>query len=275
MAELNSEMITFPGRDGNIQAYLSRPPDDEPHPAVIVIHEIWGLVAHTKQVANRFAHQGYVTLAPHLYSRPEVIDVMTPENIRATLEFSMGLGAEKIGDMAVVQQELSRLPQNTQDAIQKVFPVMYGRGAQEMKYYFTGDLLKAVDFLNEQSYVRPGKIASLGFCFGGGMSINLACFADLDACVVFYGQNPAPIELVKNIPCPVLGLYGAEDMRINQDLDKLVKAMTETKKDFEMRIYPAAGHAFFNDSNKMTYREAPAQEAWERVLRFFQRSLPL
>jgi carboxymethylenebutenolidase len=275
MTDLNSEMITFPGGDGNIQAYLSRPADDEPRPVVIVIHEIWGLVTHTKQVADRFAQEGYVVLAPHLYSRPEVIDVMTPDNIRAAMQFSMGLGAEKIGDMAVVQQELAKLPQETQEAIQKVLPVMYGGGAQEMKNFYTGDLLKAVDFLNEQSYVRPGKIASLGFCFGGGMSINLACHANLAACVVFYGQNPSPIALVSDIPCPVLGLYGAEDMRINQDLDKLVKAMTEYKKDFEMRIYPAAGHAFFNDSNKMTYREVPARDAWERVLRFFQRTLSL
>ena len=273
MVDLNSEMITIPGGDGNIPAYLSRPADDEPHLAVIVIHEIFGLVLHTKQVADRIAQQGYLVLAPHLYSRPEVIDVMTPDNIRAAMQFSMGLGAEKIGDMAVVQQELARLPQETQEVIQKVLPVMYGRGAQEMKNYYTGDLLKAVDFLNEQSYVKPGKIASLGFCFGGGMSINLACHAALAGCVVFYGQNPSPIDLVKNIPCPVLGLYGAEDMRINQDLDKLVKAIADYKKDFEMRIYPAAGHAFFNDSNKNTYREGPAQEAWQRVLRFFQRTL--
>ena len=150
---------------------------------------------------------------------------------------------------------------------------MFGPGAQERRNYYTGELLSAVDFLNEQSYVRRGKIGSVGFCFGGGMSINLACHANLSACVVFYGQNPNPIELVKNIPCPVLGLYGAEDMRINSDLDKLVKAVGEYKIDFEMRIYPGAGHAFFNDTNKMTYREAAAQDAWERMLRFYQRTL--
>jgi carboxymethylenebutenolidase len=273
MADLESGMITFPGAGGKIQAYLTRPMTEEPRSAVIVIHEIFGLVDHTKKVADRFAQQGYVTLAPHLYSLPDVVDVMTPDNIWAAMQFSMGLGAEKMGDSAIVQQELAKLPQDNRDTIQKVLPVMYGRGGLERKNAYTGELLKAVDFLNEQSYVSRGKVGSVGFCFGGGMSIQLACHAALSACVVFYGQNPTPIELVKNIPCPVLGLYGAEDMRINQDLDKLVKAMAENKKDFEMRIFPGAGHAFFNDTNKMTYREAAAREAWEKVLRFFQRTL--
>ncbi len=61
------------------------------------------------------------------------------------------------------------------------------------------------------------------------------------------GSNPHPIELVEHISCPVLGNYGAEDRRINAHLDELVKAMVAYKKDFEMRIYPHAAHAFFKE----------------------------
>ena len=136
------------------------------------------------------------------------------------------------------------------------------------------DLARAVDFLGDQPFVLPAKIGSLGFCFGGGMSIALACQATkLAACVVFYGENPSPIELVERIPCPVLGLYGADDLCINRSLDSLVHAMTENKKDFEMRIYPGAAHAFINDTRAQVYRPGPAAEAWERVLRFFERTL--
>jgi carboxymethylenebutenolidase len=273
MSDIQSEMIEISGDEVNFQAYLARPVDSKPHAAVIVIHEIFGLVDHTKNVTDRFARQGYVALAPHLYSRPDMVDVMLPDNIQTAMQFSRGLGPEKLGDLAAVQQEMAILPQDTRETVQKLFPYMFGPGSQESRNYYIGELLKSVDFLKEQSYVRSGKVASVGFCFGGGMSINLACHTDLAACVVFYGQNPSPIDLVKNIPCPVLGLYGAEDMRINQDLDKLVKAMTEYKKDLEMRIYPGAGHAFFNDTNKMTYREAAAREAWERVLNFYHRAL--
>jgi carboxymethylenebutenolidase len=103
------------------------------------------------------------------------------------------------------------------------------------------------------------------------MSINLACHTPLAGSVIFYGENPSPIELVENITGPVLGNYGAEDMRINGHLDELVKAMVTYKKDFEMRIYPNAGHAFFNNTTAM-YNEPAAKDAWERVLRFLQRA---
>jgi len=61
-------------------------------------------------------------------------------------------------------------------------------------------------------------------------------------------------------------------MRINAHLDELVKAMAMYKKDFEMRIYPNAAHAFFNDTTSL-YNEVAAKDAWKRVLWFFQRTL--
>jgi dienelactone hydrolase len=71
---------------------------------------------------------------------------------------------------------------------------------------------------------------------------------------------------------PVLGNYGAEDTRINAHLDELVKAMVTYKKDFEMRIYLNAAHAFFHETTPL-YNEAAASDAWERVLRFYKRAL--
>lgn len=175
----------------------------------------------------------------------------------------------KISDPAYVQQAMSQLPQEKRETLQRVMPVMFGGISKDQ---LTHDLVKAVDYLNAQSFVQTGKIASVGFCFGGGMSINLACHAKLAASVIFYGENPNPIELVENISCPVLGNYGAEDMRINVHLDTLVKAMVTYKKDFEMRIYPNAAHAFFNDTIPM-HNEAAAKDAWERMLRFYKRAL--
>ncbi len=273
MTDLESKMIAYPIESGKVQAYLSRPKIGGPRPAVIVIHEIYGLVEHTKDVADRFARQGYVAFAPNVYSGPELSEIMTPDNIQAAMQLMMKLGAEKMGDREALQQEMALLPLERREGAQKVFSTMFGRGSQERKGYYTGELLKAVDFLNEQDYVIKGKVASVGFCFGGSLSFQLACQAELSACVVFYGQNPTPLEMVANISCPVLGLYGAEDLRINQDLDKMVKAMAENKKEFGMRIFPGAGHAFFNDTSPRTYREGPARDAWEMVLRFYQRSL--
>ncbi len=265
-----SDTIEYPGEASRIPAYLARPDTEEARPAVIVIHEIFGLNEHIRDVANRFAGQGYVALAPHLYARPELAEVFTPDGLRATMEFMAALDPKRRSDTAYVQQELSKLPEPKRTAVQRAFATMFGGMPKDR---LAQDLTKAVDYLNAQSFVRAGKVGSVGFCFGGGMSLSLACHARLAACVVFYGENPAPIELVDNIACPVLGLYGAEDLRINQHLDRLVKAMVDYRRDFEMRIYPGAGHAFFNDTNPPTYRDAAAREAWERVLSFYRRTL--
>lgn len=263
-------MIAYDGEVSKIQAYLARPVIEGPRPAVIVIHEILGLTEHIKGVANRFVEEGYVAFAPNLFSRPGLAEVLTPSNVEEVMRFMTTIPWGKMSDTAYMQQAMSQLPQEKRETLQRVLPVMFGGIPKDR---LTQDLVKAVEYLNAQSFVQTGKVASVGFCFGGGMSINLACPAKLAASVIFYGENPNPIELVENISCPVLGIYGAEDMRINMHLDELVKAMVKYKKDFEMRIYPGAAHAFFNDTIPSMYREAAAKDAWERVLRLYRSML--
>jgi carboxymethylenebutenolidase len=271
MSEPFKGMLTYAGDEGQLQAYLSRPDTDQPRPAIIVIHEIYGLVDHTKDVANRFAQQGYVALAPHLFSRPGLAADLTPANIGEMLRFNSSIPRERMADAAFVQQEMEKLPAESRQKIQTVRNILFG--GQLPRESLVKDLDKARQYLAGQSFVLADKIASIGFCFGGGMSINLACQAPLAACVLFYGGNPDPVDLVQNIAGPVLGIYGAEDQRINSHLDELVRSMAQYKKDFEMRIYPGAGHAFFNDTSPATYREKPAHQAWEQVRHFFERTL--
>ncbi|HZU66662.1 MAG TPA: dienelactone hydrolase family protein [Ktedonobacteraceae bacterium] len=269
MANETGTMLTYDGEAGPLQAYLVKPATEEPRPAVIVIHEIVGLTDHIKNVADRFAGEGYVAFAPNLFSRPGLGEVLTPANVGVTMQFMSTVSWERARDSAYVQQAMSQLPQEKRDIVQRVFPVMFG-GIPKDK--LTQDLVNAIAYLKEQPFVQKDRIGSIGFCFGGGMSINLACHAKLAASVLFYGENPNPIELVERISCPVLCNYGAEDMRINAHLDTLVKAMVTYKKDFEMRIYPHAGHAFFNDTTPM-YNETAAKDAWQRVLSFYERTL--
>jgi len=173
-------------------------------------------------------------------------------------------------DPVLAQQELAKLPPDERAIIAPTVERLVGGLPKER---FSKDLVAAVNHLKTLPYVKADRIGCVGFCFGGGLSIRLACDVGVEACVLFYGENPSPIERVRDIAGPVLGLYGAEDTRINADLDKLVKAMADYKKDFEMRIYPGAPHAFFNDRNPTTYREAAARDAWDRVLRFYRRTL--
>ena len=264
-------MVTFRGIQGPLEAYLSRPETTEARPAVVVIHDIWGLANHTMDVANRFAREGYVALAPNLFSSDQdLASLITPQNVGITMGFMQTLAPERRADTVYVQQELLKQPAKTREVAQKVMGTVFGGMPKEE---LTMEAVRAVEYMNSREDVRKGSVGTVGFCFGGGISINIACHTKTEACVVFYGENPSPIELVEKIQCPVLGLYGGEDMRINASLDKLVAAMVSYKKDFQMKLYPGAPHAFFNDTSKTTYREEAAKEAWDRTLRFFASSL--
>ena len=79
--------IQYGGELGPIDAYLSRPSDGGKHPGVVVIHEIWGLNKHIREVADRLANEGYVALAPHLFSSRHVSPLLTEENVRSVMDF--------------------------------------------------------------------------------------------------------------------------------------------------------------------------------------------
>jgi carboxymethylenebutenolidase len=270
MSEVSDQMIAYDGQEGRVAAYLAGPDTQEPRPAIVVIHDIYGLSDHTKDVARRFAGQGYVALAPHLFSRPSLAEVLTYTRAREAMRFAAAIPREKFSDRAFIQEQAASLPEADRKRVLETLPVLFGGLPRDS---LVEDLVAAVEYLDSQAYVRPGSIGSVGFCFGGGMCFSLACHAPLAACVVFYGENPHPIELVKNIPCPVLGLYGAEDMRINSHLDEMVRAMVTYQKELEIKIYPHAGHAFFDDTSPERYRQHAATDAWDRVLRFYSQTL--
>lgn len=268
----SSSMVRFRGAGGEVEAYLARPAGNAsgPRPAVMVIHAIFGLNDHIKDVANRVASLGYTALAPQLYSYGELAEIFTPENTMVGMKFMQTLAPEKRGDQAYLQQRLSELPQQQREGVSRLMGKMFGGMPMAD---MCEDLVAGAKYLESQSFVTKGKIGSMGFCMGGGLSIALACRYPTAACVVFYGQNPSPIELVEKIQGPVMGLYGTDDMRINADLDKLVAAMTKYRKDFQMKTYTGAAHEFFNNTNPVSYREAAAKDAWERVAGFFAASL--
>lgn len=263
----SSEMVTFAGASGPVPAYLVRPKAGGLSPAVIVIHEIFGLVDHTKDVANRFAREGYVALAPHLFGTPSLASVLTPEKVRKAMQLMYRLPRR---DPELARKAIAELPEPDRTEVAGTVQMLL-QGLPKDR--LTQDLVAAVTYLRAQPFVAGERIGCVGFCFGGGLSINLACSVDVAACVIFYGENPSPIEQLQSVKGSVLGLYGGEDVRINAGLDALVKAMAEHKTDFEMRIYPGAPHAFFNDTNPTTYRKEAAADAWDRVLRFYARTL--
>jgi carboxymethylenebutenolidase len=91
---------------------------------------------------------------------------------------------------------------------------------------------------------------------------------------VNYGSMPTEKAEIQSISAPVLGNFGAEDHGITpDDVHAFEKAMKSAGKKVDIKIYDGAGHAFENPNNKTGYREASAQDAWERITAFFDRTL--
>ena len=135
------------------------------------------------------------------------------------------------------------------------------------------ELNGAVAYLKGQAFTS-GKVGIIGYCMGGGLSILTACKnRDLDACVVYYGPGPDPIDQVQNIPCPILGIYAEQDERVNATLDALKETMDRFGKQFEMHMYPGTHHAFFNDARPEIYATEASKDAWQKTLAFFEANL--
>jgi len=95
---------------------------------------------------------------------------------------------------------------------------------------------------------------------------------DLRTAVVYYGPNPANIDDVANINCPMLGIYGELDTRITVNVPALVDAMKKYNKSFDYKVYPNAAHAFFNDTGA-NYNAEAAADAWKITLAFLEKNL--
>lgn len=117
-----------------------------------------------------------------------------------------------------------------------------------------------------------GKVGTVGFCFGGGWSLNASIAAPVDATVVYYGRVNRPAEDLKKLSGPVLGHFGTEDGFINEAMVGAFEAeMAKAGKPFQNHWY-VANHAFANPSSAR-YDEEDAALAWSRTLTFFKKNL--
>ncbi len=226
---VRTENVSFKSGDETVAGYIATPDSAGRHPAIVVIHEWWGLNAWVKEQAEKFAQQGYVALAVDLYRGKSAT---TPDEAH----------------------ELMRgMPQD--------------RAVR--------DLEAAFDYLASRPDVNRHKIGSVGWCMGGGLSLQLAVHEpSLAACAVNYGAMPTDAGDLAKIKAPVLGNFGAEDHGIPPDAVRAFeKAMQDAGKTIDVKIYDGAGHAFENPNNKAGYRPDAAVDAWARMLGFFAKTL--
>jgi len=137
------------------------------------------------------------------------------------------------------------------------------------------DLHAAVGFLESQPNVRKDRIGSIGWCMGGGYSLEVALEEPtLAACVINYGHLATDPVAIRKIHAAMLGNFGAQDHGIPPaDVEKFEKALKDEGKSVDIKIYPDAGHAFQNPNNKTGYRAEDSADAWQRTVSFFDRTL--
>jgi len=257
--------ITFKCSDRtNMSAFISRPEVGK-YPGIIVIHEAFGLNEQIRGVARRYAQEGYVTIAPNLFTRNG--DVMNEKNIEAAMRHMWAVPPEKRGDPDTIKELMSKMSE-TERKVANIFFL----GREEMEKQMAQDLLDCVNHLHSFDFVIKEKLGIMGFCMGGGLTYQLSTLYPFNASVPFYGANPKPLESVEKISGPVLAFYAGEDERINAGVPTLVDAMVKYKKQFAMKIYRGAQHSFFNETRPSYNREA-ASDAWESSLVFFDKNL--
>ena len=233
---------------GDMPAYHAYPDSLEntttKHPGLIIIHEIWGMNAHTRDVADRFAREGYSVIAPDLFHGQPFDGMIQPSMLTDMAD------PEKRDEAQKTYREITAPMQAPEFAVTMV------------------TLLKScVDYLLSDPHVN-GRIGVVGFCFGGTYAFHLAAQDNrIKACVPLYG-HPPKVEEIPDIQCPIRAFYGDQDANLMATLPQLQEDMAQAGKDFEVVVYPNAGHAFFNDTNERLYRPIAALDAWSDMLGF-------
>jgi carboxymethylenebutenolidase len=227
--------ISFAGSEFAIHSWVVYPERSEQAPIIIVIHEIYGLTDWIRAVADQLANDGFIAIAP---------------------DFISGLGPDGGGTKSVDQRdEVVRLIRTLQPA----------------------DVAERLNAVRRYALSIPagnGKIATLGFCWGGAMSFYYATDQpDLDAAVVYYGTSPET-ERLKHVNAPVLGLYGEDDARVNVTIEPAAEKMEELGKTFEYHIFPGAGHGFLRaQSGREGANLKASEQAWKRTVEFLSSEL--
>jgi carboxymethylenebutenolidase len=225
MNTVTTEKVSLRVADGTeMNAYVARPAGDGKHPGVLVFQEAFGVNAHIRDVTERFAREGYVSIAPELYHRTAP-------------------GFE-----------------GKYDDFQSVMPHMKAMAEKGI----VEDIRATYDWLKNKSYVMPEKIASVGFCMGGRVSFLACATLPLQASISFYGGNIAPALLPKtaDLHAPIMFFWGGLDKHIGvEQIRAIVDECKRLGKTYVNVEFSNADHGFFCDA-RPAYNPEAATLAW-------------
>jgi carboxymethylenebutenolidase len=236
----------IPAASRTLASYYAAPKNARPAAGVVVVQAIWGIDAQLRDTVRRFAKEGYATIAPDLYT-----GLVAPNGDGAT-------------DFTPFRDVAAKLVDATVDA----------------------DLGAAYDFLRANSPTHDMRIGVVGFCMGGGIALRQAVDDKRFAAVsVFYGKvrygttgnagaiTPIALAYADEIAVPVVGSWGERDTSIvADDVRALDVLLAKRKYAHDVKVYPEAGHAFFDDTRE-SYVASAASDAWTRTLVWFGQRL--
>jgi carboxymethylenebutenolidase len=242
-----AEAVTFAGAGAEqVNGYLARPSEEGSHPAVIVIHEAGGLGDHIRDVSNRFANIGYVTLAVDLYTREG--------------------GPPPMDDFPKVMERLFSIP----DA--RVLGDLEG----------AADYLRGRDDVSGRvgciGFCMGGRYTLLFACSSDRANAAVDCWGGfIDKAMPDERSTPErpvpPLELSEQLRCPLLAAVGGEDQNPSPETGaQLLERARGSGHEVKVDIYEGAGHAFFADY-RPTYRPEAAAKLWREIVPFLARHL--
>lgn len=237
---LTAGEVQIPAVGGGIPGYRAMPAARGKYPVVLVVQEIFGVHEHIKDLCRRLAKAGYYAIAPEMYARQgDVSKLSSIDDIRPIVA--------KVPDSQVMQ-----------------------------------DLDSAVNFARASGNADTTKVAVTGFCWGGRITwMYTAHSPNVKAGVAWYGglvgapneMKPTnPIDEIKNLHAPVLGLYAGKDTGITQEhVAQMRAALKAANNPSRIDVYPDAEHGF-NADYRPTYNAADAKDGWAKMLAWFKQN---
>lgn len=231
----HGEWVTISAGQDRLQAWVVYPERKDKAPVVIVVHEIFGLTDWARAVADAYAAQGFLAVAPDLLSGK------APDGKGGSAAFTADSAR-----MAIAQLDGNEV---------------------------TARLNAAAQWATAQPSATKA-YGVVGFCWGGGTAFQWATDQPaLKAAVGFYGVAPAPWSL-DNVQAKVLGLYGGSDARVTSTMPDFRDRMKSLGKSFESQVYDGAGHAFLRQQQGMNGANLKASlDAWPRSIAFLKAAL--
>ena len=241
---MQTQDVTITVDGSAMPSFIARPDSEEPKAAVIVLQEIFGVNKEVRRITELFAEAGYVALAINYYHRthPDIDEPYTQAGMEAG----------------------------------------FAAAGQVGRATLRADVAAAIAYLETQPYVRRGRIATVGFCFGGSAAFVTATLPGLAAAIPFYGGSiagafpngePPGTADAKDIRVPLLLFFGGKDEYITHEaVASIDKALADAGKEYEIVSYPNVGHAFFRESSAARGQHE-VDDAWQKVQLFLSQHL--